>query len=149
MLWVGVVLGLVGLVRDGAGEATPWPAAVAAWVLVPLLVLVLPVTGWFLVTYRLDLDGAGGRVRRSPGGVDIGVDELEALVVLEPSVVGRAQRGWRLQLRHPVRGVVAQVEESDRGWARALGVARRWARERPELVRDEVTRRVLAPTPID
>ena len=81
-LWVGCVLGLVGLARDGAGEGTPLAALVVAWVVVLLLVLVIPPAAWFILRYRTVLDVANDRVERSPGRVSVPVSRLRELRAL-------------------------------------------------------------------
>ncbi len=144
--WVGCVLGLVGLVREGAGEDTPFLAAAVGWVLVVLFVLVIPPTAWVLLTARTVLDVANDRVERRPGKVAVPVSALRELRALPPSTLNRANRGARVQVVDARGTVVAQVEESMRDWPTALAVVREWARRRPDLVHDQYsTDRLLGP----
>ena len=144
--WVGCLIGLVGLVREGAGQDTPFLAAAVGWVLVVLFVLVIPPAVWVLLTARTVLDVANDRVERRPGAVSVPVSALRELRALPPATVDRANRGARVQAVDARGAVVAQVEESARQWPTALAVLREWARRRPELVHDDYSReRLLGP----
>ncbi|MBM6400552.1 hypothetical protein [Phycicoccus sonneratiae] len=141
--WVGCVMGLVGLVRDGAGEDTPLLAAVVGWVLVLFFVLVIPPAAWFVLRYRTVLDVEGDRVERQPGAVSVPVSTLRELRALPPSTLNRANRGARVQVIGENGGVVAQVDESMRQWPAALAVLRAWARRDPSLVEGDYSRAAL------
>ena len=143
LFWVGCVVALVGLVREGAGPDTPVAAAVAAWVLVILFVLLLPAAAWAIVRFRTVLDVENDRVERTPGGVSLPVSAVRELRALPASTVDRANRGARVQIVGPDGSVVAQVEESMREWPAALAVLRAWARRDPSLVVDDTARWAL------
>lgn len=143
LFWVGCVIGLYGLVREGAGADTPVAAAVVAWVLVVFFVLVIPPAAWAILRYRTVLDLANDRVERRPGKVSVPVSTLRELRALPPALVNRANRGARVQVIDANGRVVTQVDESMRQWPAALAVLREWARRNPSLVEGDYSRSAL------
>lgn len=145
-LWVGLLFGLYGLVTQGAGDDVPWLAAAAAWSLTIFFVVVLPLATWAILTFRLVL--GPDRVERRPRGRSVAVGDLRELRALPASTINRANRGARVQMIDANGGLVAQIEESSREWAEGLDMARYWASEHPELVRDDYTRQRLVRTEV-
>lgn len=141
LLWVGCVVGLYGLVTRGVGDDVPRLAAAAAWVLVVLLVLALPLAAYVVLTFRLVLDR--DRIERHPTGASVAVGELREVRALPASTINRANRGARVQMIGPDGGMVAQIEESAAEWPRGLDMVRAWVSHRPELVKDDYTRERL------
>ncbi len=141
--WVLSVIGLIGLVREGAGEGTPVLAAVVAWALLLLFVVVIPPAAFFLLTYRVEL--GPDTVSRRPGSFSVPVSGLTRLEALPPATLARADRGARVRVHGG--GQVVQVADSSREFRAVLDLVRAWAAERPELVTDDYSRsRLLRPT---
>ncbi len=141
--WVLSVIGLLRLVREGAGDDTPLAAAVLAWALLLLFVVVVPPAAWFLLTYRVELGPQG--VSRRPGGLCVPLRGLTRLEALPPATLSRADRGARVRVHGG--GQVIQVADSSQEFPAVLDLVRAWAADRPELVTDEYSRsRLLRPT---
>lgn len=139
--WVGCLLGLYGLVTHGAGDDVPWPAAAVAWVLVLFFVVVLPIAGYGILTFRLTL--SPDRIERRPGRTNVAVSDLSQIRALPAATINRANRGARVQMLDAHGGMVAQIEESAREWNDGLDMARYWVSQHPDLVKDDYTRQRL------
>lgn len=141
VLWVGLLFGLYGLVTRGAGDDVPWLAAAAAWILTIFFVVILPLSAYALLSYRIVLGPE--RIERRPGKTSVEVSELRELRALPASTINRANRGARVQMITSDGGVVAQIEESSREWSDGLDMVRYWASQHPALVKDDYTRERL------
>lgn len=137
LLWVGLLFVLYGLVTQGAGDDVPWLAAAAAWILTVFFFLVLPLAAWAILTFRLVL--GPDRIERRPGRISVVVRDLRELRALPASTINRANRGARVQMINANGGVVAQIEESAREWTDGLDMARYWASQNPDLIKDDYT----------
>ncbi|WP_353950755.1 hypothetical protein V6K52_14095 [Knoellia sp. S7-12] len=141
VLWVGLLFGLYGLVTQGAGQDVPWLAAAAGWVLTIFFVVILPLAAYALLTFRLVL--GPDRIERRPGRTSVAVSDLRELRALPAATINRANRGARVQMINSSGGVVAQIEESSREWAKGLNMVRFWASRQPELIKDDYTQQRL------
>lgn len=128
-------------VRDAGLGA---PGAVAGWVVLGVLALVLPVVVIVLLTHRTVLDGTGVEAAFGRGRFELAqVDEVRW--VRQGGPVGAGQRPEHFEVHAGGVGLVARVARGEADWEASRAVLRHWARLRPELVRDEETAAVLAP----
>ncbi|MBM6405416.1 hypothetical protein JQN72_14315 [Phycicoccus sp. CSK15P-2] len=145
VFWGACAYTFVGFVvtRAGFGDGTPLAATLVGYVLLFFFVAVIPPAAWGIARYRIVLDVVNDRVERRPGNVSVPVSALREIRALPAAVVGRANRGARVQLLDGDGRVAAQLEESMREWPAALGVVREWARRDPSLVEGDYSRERL------
>lgn len=127
-------------VRDsglGAG------GAVAGWVIVGVLLLVVPAALKVLLGYRVVLDADGVEAPFGRGRFDLSQIDVVRWVP-QGGPVNAANRLERFEVLAGDAGLVARVARGEADWEATRLVLRHWAQRSPHIVRDERTAAALA-----